>query len=86
MKAGLSGVLVAALLVGCGSGGLFGDDCGDKMDAAKRDYGNPERSTSYDSGDYHSVTYWWYKKGLSKTFTWSGSESCKVSDYRFTPF
>jgi hypothetical protein len=41
----------------------------------------------YDSGDYHSWTYWYWCDGISYTFTWSkhDCDSCEVSTYTFSP-
>jgi hypothetical protein len=85
MTRNLGMAVVALALAACGDGGLFVDDCGGEMGDARNAFGPPERSTSYDSGSYHSVTYWWYKRGVSKTFTWGNGQDCKVTDFRFTP-
>ena len=60
-------------------------DCKDEMADDKSKYGSPEEVSSYDSGDYHSVSCWWWSKGVNKTYTWGGSECCDVSTYTFDP-
>jgi hypothetical protein len=86
MKTTILAVLCAAILGGCGGGGSswFSNNCDDKMDDLKKARGNPEEINRYDSGDYHSVKWWYWTKGFERTFTWSNDISCQTSDYTFT--
>jgi hypothetical protein len=70
---------------GCG-GGLFDQSCDDQRDDLVKQMGNPEEVKRYDSGDYHSWTYWYWTRGFSRTFTWGGAAGeCSTSDYTFSP-
>lgn len=60
-------------------------NCDEEMQEAKSRYGPPEEVNTYDSGDYHSVDYWWWSKGVNKGFTWSKDQDCEVSTYTFEP-
>ena len=76
-------VLTAALMSACGGGS---SDCDSERADLVDDAGAPEEIDRYDSGDYHSWTYWYWSRGFSRTFTWGGPvDSCEVSDYSFTP-
>jgi len=46
-----------------------------------------EEVTTYDSGSYHSRTYWYWCSGYSMTYTWDDDvyDSCDVSRYTFNP-
>lgn len=78
-------VLVCALAVaGCGADS-FGGDCEKEGRATRERYGEPEEIRKYDSGDYHSHTWWYWSRGFSRNFTWSKDISCEQSDYTFTP-
>ena len=35
------------------------------------EYGTPEDIYTYDSGNYHTVSWWWWSKGLEVTFSQS---------------
>ena len=59
--------------------------CPDMMATTISTYGNPEEIYKYDSGNYHSWTYWYWTKGFSRTFTWSNNITCETSDYSFSP-
>ena len=75
------------LLLGCGDGfdEIFTDsDCNDEIQECVEIYGNPEEVYSYDSGSYHSLSYWYWAQGIEKTFTW-GQGYCEVSTFTFTP-
>jgi hypothetical protein len=87
IKATNVALLTCALLAGCGGGGgIFDESCDDQRDDLAREKGNPEEIRRFDSGDYHSWTYWYWSRGFSRTFTWGGAAgSCKTSDYTFSP-
>ena len=60
--------------------------CNDEIDDLIDDRGRPEEIDTYDSGDYHSHTYWYWCSGYSKTFTWGGGAGCcEKSTYTFSP-
>ena len=73
----LAAVFCVITFVGC--------DCKDEMADARKKYGSPEETNRYDSGEYHSVSYWWWRQGVNKSFSWGHGEGCKVSTYTFTP-
>jgi hypothetical protein len=75
--------LLCGTLAGCGS--VFDFDCGKEMSGARADFGEPQETTVFVSGSYQSHTWWWWSRGLSRTFTWSGDVACRTSDYRFSP-
>ena len=62
-------------------------DCSDEMDSTRNKYGDPEEVNSYDSGGYHSESWWYWSKGKEFTFTWGSdvSECCDKSTYTFDP-
>lgn len=81
-------ILTLVCAVGCGSDSddWFGcDGCDDEIDDMYATYGSPEEIDTYDSGDYHSYTYWYWCSGFAYTFTWDGCSSCDVSLYTFSP-
>jgi hypothetical protein len=83
LRPALVAALLAGTLAGCGS--ILGYDCDKEMDGARSDYGQPQEVTTYDADGYHSHTWWWWSRGLSRTFTWGSDFDCRVSDYRFSP-
>lgn len=61
-------------------------DCRGEMDDRVDYSGYPEEINSYDSGGYHSRTYWYYCDGFSETFTWGYNvQGCEVTTNTFTP-
>jgi len=52
-------------------------------------YGPPEGEIKYDSGDYHTVDWWWYSKGFEVTFIDSPYDDIRgwmvESTYTFEP-
>lgn len=66
---------------------LFGiADCEEEMDSCIASHGNPEEINKYDTGDYHSWTFWYWCKGFSRTFTWGRIvDNCETSTYTFSP-
>lgn len=80
-----AGALAAASIAGCGDGGIF--DCDDEMDDLVAAIGQPQEVQSYSSSGYSSVTFWYWRRGLAKTFTWGSNVSggCEESEYRFSP-
>ena len=80
----LWGVVIAIVLMILLSGCSF--NCDSQMNSARSKYGTPEEINRYDSGGgYHSVSYWWWSKGIKKGFTWSDDSDCKVSTFTFDP-
>lgn len=62
------------------------DDCDDEMDDVRAERGAPEEVNTYDSGDYHSVDWWYWSQGINYTFTWGENvHNCDVSTYTFDP-
>jgi len=59
--------------------------CDDDIDDMYDKYGAPEEINTYDSGSYHSYTYWYWCDGFSYTFTWSGCLCDDISLYTFSP-
>lgn len=84
MKKLIGPSVLTAVLAGCGGGN---HDCNSEIsDLLKANGGSAESIEKFDDGNYHSWTYWYYKKGFSRTFTWGEPvESCKVSNFSFTP-
>lgn len=79
-------MVILLTFVGC-SDLLKCDGCNKEMDALIAGRGSPEEINKYDSGDYHSWTFWYWCGGFSKTFTWGGSIGCgcEESTYTFSP-
>lgn len=74
------------LLSGCGEDDSGGSDCSDAINNMIKQNGNPEEVQKYDSGDYHSWTYWYWCRGWSATFTWGSLVGkCETSTYTFSP-
>lgn len=81
----LVAVLTTVFLAACGSE-VFDDDCSHEMDDLREERGEPEEIQRFDSGDYHSHTWWYWRRGFSRNFTWGGPvDDCETSDYTFTP-
>lgn len=76
---------VAVLAAGCGGGGIFSNNCDKEGSNTRSAYGEPQEIDKYDSGDYHSHTWWYWSRGFSRNFTWSNDISCRTSDYTFAP-
>ena len=88
----LSVVLIISLLMilgGCilDGGGIFiAYNCNDEIEDLKADRGEAEEIEKYDSGDYHTWTFWYWSEGFSMTFTWGTNiHGCKTSQNTFTP-
>jgi len=75
----LLSALFALVVVGCAY------NCDKEMDKIRSQYGEPEEVNSYDSGGYHSVSWWYWSKGKEFTFTWSKDKACERSTYTFSP-
>jgi hypothetical protein len=63
---GVAAAVAAMVIAGCGS--ILGFDCDKEMAGARSDYGEPQETSVYVSGSYQSHTWWWWSRGLSKTF------------------
>lgn len=75
----------ALVLSACG-GGIFDESCDSQRDDLVKKRGAPDKIDKFDSDDYHSWSYWYWKSGFERTFTWGGAAgSCSTSDYSFTP-
>jgi hypothetical protein len=53
------------------------------MDDVRARMGAPEDINTYTSGDYQSVSWWYWTRGISYTFTYY--QECRISPYTFTP-
>ena len=63
-----------------------GNACSSHIEYIIDELGEAEEINKYDSGDYHSHSYWYWSIGFSRTFTWGGPvEGCEISDYTFSP-
>jgi hypothetical protein len=82
-------VLLVALLTSSVfvSGCSMECNCDKEMDKTRDRYGGPEEVNSYDSGGYHSVSWWYWSKGIEFTFTWGEyvDGCCDKSTYTFPP-
>lgn len=80
--------LIPMLFSGCNGDDLFGEcNCNDEMNNCTANHGDPEEINKYDSGDYHSWTFWYWCQGFSMTFTWGTNVEgcCETSTYTFSP-
>jgi len=77
----LSALLLFIICIGCAE-----QNCNDQMTDVRNDYGSAEETYGYDSGEYHTIDWWYWSNGFEYTFTWGGSAGgCQVSKYTFTP-
>lgn len=73
-------VIIAILLINCSQ------NCDSEMRKTRNKYGSPEEVNDYNSDGYHSVTWWYWSKGVSYTFTWGADVGgCEKSTYSFSP-
>ncbi len=78
-------LLLAATLAGCGAEQLS-VDCSYQMDDLRDELGPPQDIVGVDYGPYHSYTYWYWREGFARTFTWDGGyNSCETVDQNFPP-
>ena len=78
-------LLLAAALAGCGSEKLSGD-CSNQIEDLRDELGPPQEIESFESGAYKRHTFWYWRLGFARTFTWDGSTgSCETTDQNFTP-
>ena len=78
-------LLLAATLAGCGSEQLS-VDCSNQMEDLRDERGPPQDIQGLDAGPYHRYTYWYWRQGFARTFTWDGSYgSCETVDENFPP-
>ena len=77
-------MLMLLFLVGC-----YDDSCvmcQDEIDMTVANRGDPEEIEKFDSGNYHSWTFWYWSQGYSITFTFSDDScDCETSTYTFSP-
>ena len=76
-------IIISLISAGC-SDLLECDGCNEEMNNLVASRGNPEEINKYDSGNYHSWTFWYWCSGFSMTFTWDDC-SCETSTYTFSP-
>lgn len=82
----IAAVFLFLILAGCGEGGIFDTDCDGERKDLVRDYGEPDELQKYDASGYHSHSYWYWKRGFSRTFVWGDDVgNCEISDYTFSP-
>ena len=75
-----------AIFVGCIDGLFYQSNCDGEMDEIRQKEGTPEEVNRYDSEDYHSVSWWYWSKGIEYTFVWGEIiDGCEVSTYTFPP-
>ncbi len=83
--------LIIVLMLFLGGCGKLVDslacDCRGEMKETEGKWGKPENISKYDSHDYHSQTWSYYKNGKIFTFTWGKNVKgcCDNSVYTFTP-
>lgn len=83
-KARLMLIVFAALLASaCGDSSFWDSSCESEMDDVRARMGAPEDVNTYTSGDYQSVSWWYWTRGISYTFTYY--QECRISTYTFTP-
>ena len=75
--------LTLLLLQGCGDNSFWDASCDSEMKEVRAKQGEPEEVKNYQSGNYSSVSWWYWKKGISYTFTYY--KQCDVSTYTFSP-
>jgi len=74
-------ILLSLVLISCTK-----QNCDKKMDEIRSRYGEPEETTTYHSGDYHSESWWYWTKGKNFDFAWGQYvDGCEFSEYTFTP-
>ena len=80
-------VLITFISFGCSElDDITNCDCDDEIAKLIKKRGQPEEIERFDSGNYHSHTYWYWCSGYSKTFTWGGAAGCcETSTYTFSP-
>ena len=78
-------LLLAATLAGCGREKLSGN-CAHQMDVFRDLHGEPQEVERFESGNFHRHTWWYWRLGLARTFTWDGAPgSCEMTDRTFPP-
>jgi hypothetical protein len=85
---GLRALLIALTLslAACGSEELD-DDCSHQMDDLRDEIGSPQEVTSYNDGDYHGETWFYWRRGFARIFVWKDGAvgSCETRDHTFAP-
>jgi hypothetical protein len=78
-------LIAAAMLAGCGSDRIS-VDCGREIEDLEDEFGPPQEIEAFQSGPYHRYTYWYWRLGFARTFTWDGGYgSCETTDQNFPP-
>jgi hypothetical protein len=79
-------LLTALMLAGCGSGGLVTVDCSQEIEDLEDELGAPDEIQTFQVGRYYRYTWWYYRLGFARTFTWDGGyNSCETTDQNFPP-
>ena len=80
-------LLLAASLAGCGDTiQPLSGNCGEQMNDFRAEHGDPQEVERRESGSYMQHTWWYWRLGLARTFTWDGSpRSCEITDRTFPP-
>lgn len=80
-------LLMVLALIGCGDGngvlGLGYEDCDKKMNETVATYGQPDKVTKYDSGTYHSWTWYYNRYKFIKAFTWDDDMDCQADTFTY---
>ena len=79
-------LLTALMLAGCGSDRLVSVDCGQEIEDLEDELGQPDEIETFTAGRYNRYTWWYYRLGFARTFTWDGGyNSCETTDQNFPP-
>lgn len=82
-------LLMTGFLAGCDDLSDYEPEafaCENEMAEVRQTYGSPEEVYTYDSGGYHSVSWWYWGRGVNFDFAWGRYVAgCDVSTYTFPP-
>lgn len=85
MKKRLIILLAVAMLTGCGSDRIA-VDCRYEIEDLENELGPPQEIERFESGRYYRYTWWYWRLGFARTFTWDGGyNSCETTDQNFPP-
>ena len=68
MKRLLMGIGLVILLIGCDNLITSYTTLNEAAQSYVDELGPPEEIKTFDSGDYHTVDYWWWTKGVCHSF------------------
>uniref|UniRef100_A0A6M3KTG0 Uncharacterized protein n=1 Tax=viral metagenome TaxID=1070528 RepID=A0A6M3KTG0_9ZZZZ len=82
-------MFLIVLLLGCTDGGIGDpfnvcDDCNDSISDYVEINGLPDDVETFEADNYWSVTYWYWCKGVSRTWVQTSCD-CDQSTYTFNP-